>query len=91
MNEEKNKAWFPAKRYGYGWSFPNRWQGWVVMAAWMVLVVGGIGVFRPDIHPLRYVVYDLIVTALLLVIIVAKGEPARWRWGDDSDHRPGRI
>jgi hypothetical protein len=81
MNDHKNKAWFPAKRYGIGWGFPYCWQGRVVMEAWMVLVVGGIGVFRPDIHPLQYVAYDLVVTALLLVIIVAKGEPARWRRG----------
>jgi len=19
--------WFPAKRYGWGWGIPNRWQG----------------------------------------------------------------
>ena len=89
MNGQNKQAWFPAKRYGIGWGFPNCWQGRVVMAAWFLLVVGGIGVFRPDIHPLRYVVYDLVVTALLLVIVAVKGEPARWRWGDDSDRKSG--
>jgi hypothetical protein len=87
MNGQK-KAWFPAKRYGYGWSFPNRWQGWAVLAAWLLLVVGGTVLIRPDHHPIAYVVYDSILTVLLLVIIVAKGERIRWRRGDDSDRNP---
>ena len=43
--ERRSKAWFPAKRHGIGWGFPSCWQGRVVMAAWMVLVVGGIRCF----------------------------------------------
>jgi hypothetical protein len=89
MNGQKNKAWFPAKRHGIGWGFQNCWQGWAVLAGWVVLVVAGLGVFRPDIHPLRYVAYDSILTLLLLAIIVAKGERFRWRRGGDSDARPG--
>jgi hypothetical protein len=88
MNEEKNKAWFPAKRQGLGWGFPKCWQGRAVLAAWVLLVVGGLGLFRPDIHPLRYVAYDSILTVLLLVTIVVKGERIRGRRGDDSDARP---
>ena len=85
----QNKAWFPAKRYGIGWGFPNCWQGRVVMAAWVLLLVVGTILLRPDRHPVAYVVYDLILTAILLVIVFVKGEPARWRWGDDSDRRAG--
>ena len=89
MNGAKNKAWFPAKRYGIGWGFPNCWQGRVVMAAWVLLLVVGTILLRPDRHPVAYVVYDLILTAILLVVVFVKGEPARWRWGDDSDRRAG--
>lgn len=88
MNEQKNKAWFPAKRHGYGWRFPNRWQGWVVLAAWVLLVVVGTILIRPDHHPIAYVAYDAILSVLLVVTIVAKGEKTRWRWGDDSDRKP---
>jgi hypothetical protein len=89
MNGQKRAAWFPAKRYGIGWGLPNCWQGWVVMAAWVLLVGVGTVLLRPDVHPVAYVVYDTILTALLLVIIVAKGERMRWRWGNDSDPKPG--
>jgi hypothetical protein len=33
------KYWFPAKRYGYGWSVPTTWQGWLVLAVYVVLTV----------------------------------------------------
>ena len=55
--------WFPAKRYGWGWGFPSSWQGWVVFAAFVGLLVAG-----PFIFPPRRL----------------KGEPPRWRWGDDA-------
>jgi hypothetical protein len=80
MKEQKN-AWFPAKRYGIGWGFPNCWQGRVVLAAWVLLLVVGTILLRPDIRPVAYVAYDSIVTALLVVIIIAKGERLRWRRG----------
>ena len=89
MNDHKNKAWFPAKRYGIGWGFPNCWQGRVVVAAWVLLLVVGTILLRPDHHPVAYVVYNSVVTALLLVVIIAKGERMRWRWGGDSDRKPG--
>lgn len=60
-----------------------------MLAAWVVLVVGGTVLIRPDIHPAAYVAYDSFVTVLLLVIIMAKGERLRWRRGDDSDRSPG--
>ena len=88
MNDQNKEAWFPAKRYGIGWGFPNCWQGRAVMAAWFLLVVGGTILIRPDIRPVAYVVYNSVVTALLLVVIIAKGERMRWRWGGDSDRKP---
>ena len=33
--------WFPAKRYGWGWGLPATWQGWTVLAAFLILVAGG--------------------------------------------------
>ena len=30
--------WFPAKRHGWGWSYPRTWQGWVVVAVYLALV-----------------------------------------------------
>ena len=74
--------WFPAKRFGWGWGPPTRWQGWAVLVGYFVslallsMVIGrgsglwfGIGV--------------LLLTAVLIAICWYKGEPPRWRWGGD--------
>ncbi|MGF6701877.1 hypothetical protein OKW38_006554 [Paraburkholderia sp. MM5496-R1] len=36
--------WFPAKRYGWGWGLPLRWQGRLTLLAYFVLL--GVVVFR---------------------------------------------
>ena len=73
------KYWFPAKRYGWGWGFPVTWQGWVVLAAFIILLAGGAALIYPGRGLLLYLGY----TALLVVVLVGigwlKGEPLRWR------------
>jgi hypothetical protein len=40
---DKPRYWFPAKTYGWGWGIPSTWEGWVVMALFMaVMLAGGI-------------------------------------------------
>jgi hypothetical protein len=77
------KYWFPAKRYGWGWGLPARWQGWVVMAAYFVLLVAGVLLFPPHAKPVGFVVSILVLTAVLTGVCWLTGEPPRWRWGDD--------
>lgn len=50
MNIER-KYWFPAKRYGWGWGLPVRWQGWVCLAAYMAGVALTLHFFRPAREP----------------------------------------
>ena len=33
-----NDMWFPAKKRGYGWGLPVKWQGWATLVT--VLVIG---------------------------------------------------
>ena len=79
MTDEK-AFWFPVKLYGYGWGLPVRWQGWVALATYFALLFAGIFYFRePSLSAIAYVSG---LTAVLIVIIVRKGErPLRWRWG----------
>jgi lipoprotein signal peptidase len=39
--------WFRAKRYGWGWGLPTTWQGWMVLVAFVVLLVIASIVFPP--------------------------------------------
>ena len=55
----EQKYWFPAKRYGWvwGWGFPNGLAGWLVLAAFGMLVVIGFLAFPPDIARVEFVAY----------------------------------
>jgi hypothetical protein len=74
--------WFGVKRYGYGWGLPVRWQGWAVLAAYLVLLYAGTSYFKPRRDVLSLFVFFVVLSAALVAIIAVKGEqPLRWRWG----------
>jgi drug/metabolite transporter (DMT)-like permease len=81
MNDRPD-FWFPAKRYGWGWGLPVRWQGWLVFAVYAALLYGGIYYFKGQRNVAGLMLFVLALTAALVVIMVIKGErPLRWRWG----------
>ncbi|QLG87381.1 hypothetical protein HQ393_03420 [Chitinibacter bivalviorum] len=82
MTEQK-KYWFPAKRYGWGWGFPSCWQGWVVQAIYMAVVLALALSRYYEQNPLMFVVWVSIASLILTAICWLKGEPPRWRWGKD--------
>lgn len=81
MTEQPNEYWFPAKRYGWGWGIPRIWQGWVVLAAYVAVLVGAAHFLPPARHALAFSAVSGIATLVLLLVCLRKGEPPRWRWG----------
>lgn len=77
------KYWFPAKRYGWGWGPPRTWQGWLVLVAFFILLAVGAVFFLPRQQPGTFIAYTMVLVALLIAICYLKGEPPRWRWGDE--------
>jgi hypothetical protein len=77
-----SKYWFPAKPYGWGWGLPCAWQGWLVLAAFLGLLVAGAVLFPPNGAPVSYFIYVAVLGALLFGVCWLKGEPPRWRWGN---------
>jgi hypothetical protein len=77
--------WFPAKRFGWGWGFPTRWQGWMVIAGYVAFAGAGIILIRPSIRPGSFIAYLLVLTVVLIAVCWAKGEPPRWRWGKRNE------
>jgi hypothetical protein len=74
--------WFAAKRYGFGWGLPVRWQGWAVIAAYFALLSGGVYYFETRRNAPVLLVYVVLLTAALIAVMAATGErPLRWRWG----------
>lgn len=75
--------WFPAKRYGWGWGIPATWQGWAVLAAFLVLLMAGIVIAPPQQSPAKFAGYVAVLSAVLTAVCWWKGEPPRWRWGGE--------
>ena len=82
------KPWFKARSYGWGWT-PASAEGWIVMAVFLAVVIGSVLYL---VHRLRsgadvgstiavFVIWNIVLVALLFAIAWAKGEPPRWRWG----------
>ena len=82
MKTSETKAWFPAKKHGWGWGPPCCWQGWVVFAVWLVLLICG-GIFLAPHNVGLYVAYAVALAIALFVVVFIKGERPRWRWGKD--------
>jgi hypothetical protein len=80
--------WFPPKRYGYGAGLPIAWQGWVLLLAFVTLIVG-IALLAPSIEDYRAIAGLLTLMALSTVAFVTIVHRRtrggwRWRWGDSD-------
>jgi len=75
--------WFPAKRYGWGWGPPVKWQGWVVMLAFIAVILGGVYRFPPNENLPAFAAVVVVGSLAFVAVCWWKGEPPRWRWGKD--------
>jgi len=75
MEKEKNKIWFPAKKYGIGWGFRVAWQGRMVLLIYvLLLVIVGMMLFRHPVRIFFFITYIMVLSALLVYICWKKGE-----------------
>ena len=81
--DSEPQYWFPAKRYGWGWGLPVAWQGWLVIGIFIALLIAGVFMFPPNRSLGKFVLFVFIVNILFVAVCWLKGEPPRWRWGDD--------
>ncbi|HVV14846.1 MAG TPA: hypothetical protein VHD55_00325 [Candidatus Paceibacterota bacterium] len=87
------KYWFKAKQYGYGW-YPATKEGFLVMLLWMLSFIAGalllvhLIVTSGNVWGILLLIpYIAVTTGLLFWICYKRGEPARWRWGEDKQKR----
>ncbi|MGH7965127.1 MAG: hypothetical protein ACRERD_25510 [Candidatus Binatia bacterium] len=83
MTKDREAFWFPAKRYGWGWGPPKRWQGWVVLALYVALLALCAAVLPPQDNVVAFLSATFALTAVLVFVCWCKGERPRWRWGGD--------
>jgi hypothetical protein len=82
MGDETKRYWFPAKRYGWGWGPPATWQGWAVFITWIAVVVSVSPWLVLRSVPL-FLLFEVAMISAIIAICSIKGEPPRWRWGDN--------
>ena len=73
----KNKLWFKAKRFGWGW-YPISWQGWVILLLYVVAMVQ-YALQANKQHSasdvlINFAIPFIVNTIFLLVICYARGE-----------------
>lgn len=77
------RYWFAAKRYGWGWGLPLTWQGWCVYLGFALSLVAGFFLFPPGQALPEFLLWILVINAVLFGICYIKGEPPKWRWGGE--------
>lgn len=77
-NKTKNKLWFKAKCFGWGW-YPCSWQGWLVLLLWAILFA--FSVAKMDHEWLKNLLFIFLMTGILIWICFKKGEKPGWHWG----------
>lgn len=72
-------AWFLPKRFGYGAGLPIAWQGWMVVAVHVAVIVGGALLLRHQ--PAATITWALIAGLLPFPLYAAKTRGGwKWRW-----------
>jgi uncharacterized membrane protein YjgN (DUF898 family) len=82
--------WFKQKRFGYGAGLPTKWQGYVAIIGYIVLVAA-IGALLPMVFAdkalgaLIAITMVIVLTVPFLIICEGRTEGGwRWRWGDEK-------
>jgi len=78
------RYWFPAKTYGWGWGLPSTSEGWLVLLAYLVLMVAAGFFFVRHQNLPGFLVSVFGLNASLIAICFWTGEPPKWRWGDKT-------
>ena len=60
---------------------PCTWQGWLVLAAYLVLLPVAVWMFPPQRTLLGFLASVSGLSAVLVAVCFWKGEPPRWRRG----------
>lgn len=85
VKSSKNRLWFKAKNYGYGW-YPVTWEGWLVTILFVLFITFRANkvsqMFDTDSSFIFRYFFEILFSIIpLLVICYLKGEKPEWRWG----------
>ena len=81
MDDDRD-IWFPAKRYGWGWGPPVKWQGWAALFVYIAVITIAVLKFPPSHDLVAFLAVVLLATLAFILVCWWKGEPPKWRWGE---------
>jgi hypothetical protein len=80
LKDNPEGYWFKRKLYGWGWT-PARWQGWVVIAIGLTIMIVGVKITEADDAPGAALLGLLLMLAIIFFFGYKKGEKPKWQWG----------
>lgn len=85
----KRPTWFKAKRFGWGW-YPSTWQGWLIILAYIGLVVFVFKKIDNGVHSVSDSLYGISIpiavsTVVLIIVCYLFGEKPGWHWSFKTD------
>ena len=91
LADNPQRYWFKRKIFGWGWT-PATWQGWSLLAAFMVVYVWIFVPFvtgpEPTDSEVAQFVLEIFIWGIVLVAACwATGEPPKWQWGIPKERR----
>ncbi len=51
-----------------------KWQGWVVLVVYFLLLLGGVQLFDPEVRILEYIAFVALISSILIGVSRARGE-----------------
>lgn len=72
MSERDDGAWFAPKRFGYGAGLPIAWQGWALLAGYIVVMLAPTPLLEWDPNLGTGIAAAIWIFATALVLVVAK-------------------
>ena len=79
---QHKKHWFPAKRYGWGWSVPNCWEGKAIVLIYLITLTQGARFLNDAPHVALILIG--VATTWLVAVCFWKGEKLRLHWGKEK-------
>ncbi|MDN3646705.1 hypothetical protein QWY75_10885 [Pontixanthobacter aestiaquae] len=73
--------WFAPKKFGYGSGLPIAWQGWVLLAGYIVLMFGAALLLESGgLGVTAILVAAMIIMTILFVFIAKRRTKGGWKW-----------
>jgi uncharacterized membrane protein HdeD (DUF308 family) len=71
----RSKHWFASNVPDSGWGWPIAWQGWLVLAAYVLALFFLPQLYSPREHIAEFLACVVAVSAVLVVVFRVKGQP----------------